>query len=204
MKKLFIIKIIILSICIAAALSACRGSGADLSPTPSPSLVPPVISESPVPSEAPDTIKATPTPKTGISPSMPQSTLNQQAFQSESKSPATTQSSVPEQNTVKISIIGDGERQILPPTEATFTEGQTVFDILMKVTREKRIQTEYSGVGTGVYIKGIDNLYEFDMGAQSGWLYSVNGEFPKRGCGAYKVKKGDVIEFKYTVKKINL
>ena len=31
----------------------------------------------------------------------------------------------------------------------------------------------------GAYIEGIGNLYEFDCGSVSGWMYRVNGEFPK-------------------------
>ena len=49
-----------------------------------------------------------------------------------------------------------------------------------------------------VYIEGIANLYEFDCGGNSGWMYCVNGFFPSYGCSKYEVKDGDVIEWKYT------
>jgi len=49
-----------------------------------------------------------------------------------------------------------------------------------------------------VYIEGIGNLYEFDCGELSGWMYSVNGEFPMYGMSQYEVKDGDVIEVVYT------
>lgn len=103
-------------------------------------------------------------------------------------------------NTVKISISGVGDKaEILPQTQVLFEDGDTVFDILLKITRENSIQTEFSGGKKNIYIKGIDNLYEFDKGAQSGWLYSVNGEFPRKSCGACLLKKDDVVEIKYTV-----
>ena len=77
-------------------------------------------------------------------------------------------------------------------------KGDTVFDILVKVTRKKGIHMEYRGSGSNTYIEGINNLYEFDGGSNSGWMYSVNGVYPNYGVGAYKVKSSDVIKFNYT------
>ena len=48
------------------------------------------------------------------------------------------------------------------------------------------------------YIEGIHNLYEFDCGDLSGWMYKVNGWFPNYGCSRYQLKQGDVIEWVYT------
>ena len=79
-----------------------------------------------------------------------------------------------------------------------FNEGDTVFDILVKITRKKGIHMEYRGSGSNTYIEGINNLYEFDGGSNSGWMYSVNGVYPNYGVGAYKVKSSDVIKFNYT------
>ena len=50
----------------------------------------------------------------------------------------------------------------------------------------------------GQYIQGINNLYEFDGGRWSGWMYCVNSWYPNYGCGQYTVKAGDVIEWNYT------
>jgi uncharacterized membrane-anchored protein len=49
-----------------------------------------------------------------------------------------------------------------------------------------------------VYIQGINNIYEFDAGALSGWMYRVNGWFPNYGASRYVVQQGDVIEWVYT------
>ena len=57
---------------------------------------------------------------------------------------------------------------------------------------------EYTGAGSTIYIEGINNLYEFDGGNNSGWMYSVNGWYPNYGCGTYRVKQSDVIEWNYT------
>lgn len=104
-----------------------------------------------------------------------------------------------EQSVVTISIIGvDDKVNILPPTAVNFIEGISVFDVLLEVTKANKIQMEFSGTKSTAYIKGIDNLYEFDKGELSGWIYSVNGKTSSKSCGAYKLKKGDVIEWKYT------
>ena len=87
---------------------------------------------------------------------------------------------------------------ILQNMKVEFSEGDTVFDILVKVTRKKGIHMEYRGSGSNTYIEGINNLYEFDGGSNSGWMYSVNGVYPNYGVGAYKVKSSDVIKFNYT------
>ena len=50
----------------------------------------------------------------------------------------------------------------------------------------------------GAYIRGINNLYEYDCGSVSGWMYKVNGDFPNVGCSDYKLSEGDSIEFLYS------
>ena len=56
----------------------------------------------------------------------------------------------------------------------------------------------FSPVYNSRYIKGINNLYEFDCGEGSGWMYRVNGVFPNYGCSQYQVEDGDTIEWLYT------
>lgn len=89
---------------------------------------------------------------------------------------------------------------ILQTTTVEFTEGDTVFDVLQKVTRDKGIPFDYtySAVYGSAYIRGINNLYEFDCGNLSGWMYSVNGSFPGYGCSSYVLKDHDVIKWVYT------
>jgi hypothetical protein len=48
------------------------------------------------------------------------------------------------------------------------------------------------------YVEAIQNLYEFDCGELSGWMYRVNGVFPNYGCSRYTLKAGDVVEWLYT------
>lgn len=84
--------------------------------------------------------------------------------------------------------------------EVTFSAGETVFDVLMREMQNNRIQMEYSytpAFGSN-YIEGINNLYEFDCGELSGWMYCVNGSYPNYGCSQYTLANGDSIEFHYT------
>lgn len=87
---------------------------------------------------------------------------------------------------------------ILPVITLEFEEGETVFDLLCRVRDTYKLQMEYSGANGGEYIEGINNLYEFDGGRWSGWMYCVNGWYPNYGCGQYVVRSGDVIEWNYT------
>lgn len=89
---------------------------------------------------------------------------------------------------------------ILAKEEVQIGNKDTVFDALLKVVKKHDIQMEYSGSeknGTQ-YIRGINYLYEFSCGKLSGWMYKVNDVFPSYGCGQYKLKEGDNIEFVYT------
>ncbi len=89
---------------------------------------------------------------------------------------------------------------ILPPTEASFSEGESVLDVLLRITREHGIPMEYqyTPLYKSSYIEGIGNLYEFDCGELSGWEYRVNGVFPKMGCSNYILTDGDTVEWLYT------
>ena len=71
-----------------------------------------------------------------------------------------------------------------------FQEGDTVMDVLKR-----------TGVDIDVskgYVAGIDGLYEFDCGKNSGWMYRVNGKFPNYMAGKCKLHDGDKVEWLYT------
>ena len=89
---------------------------------------------------------------------------------------------------------------LLETVEVEFAGGESVFDVFRKVLREEKIHFEYVDATAydSVYIEGIGNLYEYDCGPQSGWMYSVNGIYPGLGCSAYTLADSDVIVFNYT------
>lgn len=82
----------------------------------------------------------------------------------------------------------------------TFYEGESVFNLLVRELKRNKIHLEFvnTPVYNSAYIEGIANLYEFDCGELSGWMYKVNGIFPNYGCSRYQLKDGDRVEWVYT------
>lgn len=89
---------------------------------------------------------------------------------------------------------------ILHKESVSFEEGESVFDVLLRVTREEKVHMEFvdTPIYHSAYVEGIGNLYELDCGELSGWSYKVNGEFPSVGCSLYKLENGDTVEWVYT------
>ncbi|AZN43913.1 DUF4430 domain-containing protein [Paenibacillus albus] len=89
---------------------------------------------------------------------------------------------------------------IFAEQKVTFYEGETVFDVLLREMKKHKIHMEFemTPLYNSNYIEGIHNIYEFDCGELSGWMYRVNGWFPNYGASRYKLKDGDVIEWLYT------
>lgn len=89
---------------------------------------------------------------------------------------------------------------IFPVTEVKFYEGESVFNVLQREMKKAKIHMEFvnTPMYNSVYIEGINNLYEFDCGELSGWMYKVNGWFPNYGASRYQLKDGDIIEWVYT------
>ena len=78
-------------------------------------------------------------------------------------------------------------------------DGDSVFDLLLKITQAEQIQIDYSESFSSVYIKGIGFLYEFDGGTNSGWSYTVGGESAKVSADNYILKSGDVVVWTYVL-----
>lgn len=102
-------------------------------------------------------------------------------------------------NPEKVELVPE-DGVIFPATEVTFYEGENVFNVLQRELKKAKIHMEFTDTPmyNSAYIEGINNLYEFDCGEQSGWMYSVNGWFPNYGCSRYQLQDGDVVEWVYT------
>ena len=89
---------------------------------------------------------------------------------------------------------------IFPSQSVTFYEGESVFDVLQRVCKENGIQMEasWTPMYNSAYVEGIHNLYEFDCGSGSGWMYSVNGWYPNYGCSRYQLAQGEIVRWRYT------
>ncbi len=102
-------------------------------------------------------------------------------------------------------IVGKSDSEYIPDdgiilavTEFDIAEGETAYDILVEAAQKYNIQMENKGSAEMAYIAGLNYLYAFDFGDLSGWVYHVNGVQVSQGCGEYKLKDGDVIEWHYT------
>ncbi len=89
---------------------------------------------------------------------------------------------------------------ILPATTVEFEAGENVMDVLKRVCKYTGIQMEHSyfPIYNSSYVEGINNLYEFDCGGASGWIYRVNGFKPNYGVSMYELSDKDNIQFLYT------
>ena len=89
---------------------------------------------------------------------------------------------------------------IFPAQSVTFYAGESVFDVLQRVCKENGIQMEatWTPMYNSAYIEGVHNLYEFDCGSGSGWMYSVNGWYPNYGCSRYQLAQGEIVCWRYT------
>lgn len=89
---------------------------------------------------------------------------------------------------------------LLADTAVAFADGESVFDVLLRAARAAGLHLEFEKTPLygGVYVEGIGNLYAFDGGELSGWVYAVNGVFPEVSASAYVLADGDTVEWFYT------
>ncbi|MBQ3237385.1 MAG: DUF4430 domain-containing protein [Oscillospiraceae bacterium] len=141
--------------------------------------------------------------------------LTEQELENAMKSGKVELENRPEENICYVSItcktaiasgeLSDSMLSVLPEDgvvlleyKTDFEEGDTVFDVVAKVVKENKIHMEHTGTAKVPYIEGVANLYEFDCGPLSGWMYQVNGWFPSFSMGQFDVEPGDHIEIIYT------
>ena len=100
---------------------------------------------------------------------------------------------------VNVTVFGPmGEK--LVDTKVGFLTGATAFDVTSFACNIQNQVVDFKGAGGTVYIAGIGSFYERDYGPDSGWLYSINGDYKlaNKSCGAYVVKENDEISWVYT------
>ena len=87
---------------------------------------------------------------------------------------------------------------ILSSTTVRLEAGATVYDALKAAAGSRGIPVSKVGSGSRVYVASINSLAEGDCGGESGWMYSVNGVYPGKGCGSYPLADGDTVRWRYT------
>ncbi len=84
---------------------------------------------------------------------------------------------------------------MLSETAFPMAQGDTVFTLLTDAARAKGLLIESSGG----YVTGINNLFEFDFGPLSGWVFFVNGEEASVGSDQIVLSPGDRVMWRYTL-----
>ena len=98
---------------------------------------------------------------------------------------------------------------IISSKRVPFTKGDTVADVTLRLLDAMDFTYQHTGsTKSGFYLasigdfilKGIsyDSFGEFDAGAGSGWMITLNKDFIKYGASDFKVKNGDTIKWQYT------
>lgn len=83
---------------------------------------------------------------------------------------------------------------ILAKTKFELTKSYNVMELTKEVLENEGIDYK---IRNG-YMAEIDGQGEFDKGANSGWMFSVNDKFPTIGADSVEVKNGDYIKWVYT------
>lgn len=76
-------------------------------------------------------------------------------------------------------------------------EEKTVFALLKKITQENNMEFSFKEYpDLGAFVESIDNVANNSENNQW-WQYWVNNEYAQLGASLYKLKEGDLIEWKY-------
>ena len=94
-------------------------------------------------------------------------------------------------DSVKGLIPADG---VILSTTVTITEGESVMSVLKRACGDAGIPVSSSGS----YVRGINGLFEKNVGRSSGWMYCVGGTFPSYGADSYTLSGGESIQWLYT------
>lgn len=132
------------------------------------------------------------------SSAVPVPSVRQQAVSSDKPAPPASAPVPIPAKTVTFSIAGPKEDHSadLSPKSVKIKDGYTLLNVLLEAVGKSKV--DYSGSGSTVYVSGISNIYEFDYGAKSGWVFKLNGVSINKSIGVVSVKNGDRIECLYT------
>lgn len=81
----------------------------------------------------------------------------------------------------------------------TLKSGATVYDALKAAeAANSRMLVGASTSALGVYVYSIGSLAEKAEGAESGWLFLVNGKLQSASCSSYLLNDNDSVRWRYT------
>ena len=142
----------------------------------------------------------------GCAPTHPQETLALPKEQAPTTAPATESAnkeatvtlSIDCRNATKAEVAGAPEDGwILDEMQVPLEPGDTVWDVISRVCRDKGIAVSKIGSGASIFVKAIDGVAP--VSAQSGWMFSVDGEYILSSAGNITLLGGETIRWKYTM-----
>lgn len=78
---------------------------------------------------------------------------------------------------------------------AEIVNGESVYDFMNKLKSEGKINfKDKTYIGMGKFIEEINGV---KSNGDKYWIYYVNGEKAKIGVSDYKIKRGDIVSWKY-------
>lgn len=143
-----------------------------------------------------------------VNPSTTKNNATEQTINEQSSVNDSTSSNVNNNDNVKpetpevemvsasISIVGLNN-ELIASGSVSVEKGQSVYEGLQKFTSTNSIAITVNSPGKYAYITSIAGLYEKQHGANSGWLYQVNGVTPNLGSGHVKINQNDQIIWYY-------
>ena len=95
-------------------------------------------------------------------------------------------------------VFGDGVAKVIP---IEWRKGMTAEDALKRASEKPHgISFRTIMQSLGAFETEIDGEVNDTHGnVHRGWMYCVNGELAKVGCGQYELKPSDIVRWEYTV-----
>ncbi|MEM9410608.1 MAG: DUF4430 domain-containing protein [Planctomycetota bacterium] len=117
------------------------------------------------------------------------------------ETPQRTMEKPSESITVKLEIDFQGLSEDLNQ-EIEIQDHQSVFELMVKASELGHLKFEQSGYGeTSTFITSIDGIQN-QMANGGNWLFFVNDEMSKVGCGAVMLSNNDRVTWKFSKKYV--
>lgn len=91
--------------------------------------------------------------------------------------------------------IDKGDGSAVRVYTVTLASGTSALYQLLEAAQTQNFTVATKDSSLGAYVNGIDGV---EGSANSFWLFSVNGTPSEVGAGAYELKEGDVVEWKFS------
>ncbi len=99
-----------------------------------------------------------------------------------------------EDEDASIKVVGYNNNIILSKISSKVINGDTVLSFTKRILDDENIDYD----NQNGYLASINGLEQFDKGAKSGWMFSVNNKFPGIGADNVNLHTGDYIKWLYT------